>query len=64
MESTIMVSSLLFNILIGCICIVIVSWAVVGIETAINDLRQEKREEEQAQRNLEYHEKRMKSSDD
>ena len=38
MESTVMISSLLCNILIGCFCIVVLSWAVVAIQTVINDL--------------------------
>ena len=31
MESTVMISSLLCNILIGCFCIVVLSWAVVAL---------------------------------
>ena len=73
MESTVMISSLLCNILIGCFCIVVLSWAVVAIQTVINDFKREKREEkkyheermkrekEQAEHEREYHEKRMKS---
>ena len=45
MESTVMISSLLCNILIGCFCIVVLSWAVVAIQTVINDFKREKREE-------------------
>ena len=45
MESTVMISSLLCNILIGCFCIVVLSWAVVGIQTIINDFKCVKREE-------------------
>ena len=37
MENTVMISSLLCNILIGCFCIVVLSWAVVAIQTVIND---------------------------
>ena len=61
MESTVMISSLLCNILIGCFCIVILSWAAVGIQTVINDFKREKREEKKAVQDDEYHEKRMKS---
>lgn len=63
MEGTVMISSLLCNILIGCFCIVVLSWAVVGIQTVINDFKREKREEKKAVQDDEYHEKRMKSLD-
>lgn len=59
MESTVMISSILCNILIGCFCIVVLSWAVVGIQTVINDFKREKREEKKAAQDDEYHEKRM-----
>ena len=59
MENTVMISSLLCNILIGCFCIVVLSWAVVAIQTVINDFKREKREEESAARDLKYHEERM-----
>ena len=58
MESTVMISSLLCNILIGCFCIVVLSWAVVAIQTVINDF---KREEKKAAQDDEYHIKRMES---
>ena len=60
MESTVMISSLLCNILIGCFCIVVLSWAVVAIQTVINDFKREKREEVSAARHLKYHDERMK----
>lgn len=41
MENTVMISSLLCNILIGCFCIVVLSWAVVAIQTVINDFKRE-----------------------
>jgi len=63
MESTVMISSVLCNILIGCFCIVVLSWAVVGIQTVINDFKREKREEKKAVQDDEYHEKRMKALD-
>ena len=61
MESTVMISSLLCNILIGCFCIVVLSWAVVAIQTVINDFKREKREEKKAAQDDEYHIKRMES---
>lgn len=61
MESTVMISSVLCNVLIGCFCIVVLSWAVVGIQTVINDFKREKREEKKAVQDDEYHEKRMKA---
>lgn len=61
MESTVMISSLLCNILIGCFCIVVLTWAVVGIQTVINDFKREKREEKKAAQDDEYHVKRMEA---
>lgn len=61
MESTVMISSLLCNILIGCFCIVVLSLAVVAIQTVINDFKREKREEKKAVQDDEYHIKRMES---
>lgn len=61
MESTVMISSLLCNILIACFCVVVITWAVVAIQTVINDFKREKREEKKASQDDEYHEKRMKS---
>jgi len=55
----IMISTVLCNILIGCFCVVVLSWAVVGIQTVINDFRREKREEKKAAQDDEYHQKRM-----
>ena len=52
---------LLCNILIGCFCIVVLSWAVVAIQTVINDFKREKREEKKAAQDDEYHIKRMES---
>ena len=54
-------SSLLCNILIGCFCIVVLSWAVVAIQTVINDFKREKREEKKALQDDEYHQKRMEA---
>ncbi len=61
MESTVMISFLLCNILIGCFCIVVLSWAVVAVQTVINDFKREKREEKKAAQDDEYHVKRMEA---
>ena len=57
----IMISTVLCNILIGCFCIVVLSWAVVAIQTVINDFRREKREEKKSTQDDEYHQERMKA---
>lgn len=61
MESTVMISSLLCNILIGCFCIVVLTWAAVGIQSIVIDHKREKREEKKALQDDEYHAKRMES---
>lgn len=61
MESTVMILSLLCNILIGCFCIVVLFWAVVAVQTVINDFKREKREEKKAAQDDEYHIKRMEA---
>ena len=63
MESTVMISSLLCNILIGSFSIVVLTWAAVGIQTLFNDRKEEKRKEASEARDLEYHEKRMNELD-
>ena len=63
MESTVMISSLLCNILIGSFSIVVLTWAAVGIQTLFTDRKEEKRKEASEARDLEYHEKRMKELD-
>ena len=55
----IMIPTVLCNILINCFCVVVLSWAVVGIQTVIIDFRREKREEKKAAQDDEYHQKRM-----
>ena len=55
------ISTVLCNILIGCFCIVFLSWAVVAIQTVINDFKREKREEKKAAQDDEYHIKRMEA---
>ena len=57
----IMISTVLCNILIGCFCVVVLSWAVVAIQTVINDFRREKREEKKSAQDDEYHQERMKA---
>lgn len=61
MESTVMISSLPCNILIGCFCIVVLTWAAVGIQSIVIDHKREKREEKKALQDEEYHAKRMES---
>lgn len=53
-------TEVLFDILLGCFSLGLVSWVLVGIQTFINDRRHEKREEDSAKRDAEYHEQRMK----
>lgn len=57
---TIMISTILVNICIGCFACVGLTTAVSIIQSIINDHRREKREQEKDKRDLEYHEKRMK----
>ncbi len=59
----IMISTVLCNILIGCFCVVVLTWALVGIQTIINDFREEKRKQKKAVQDDEYHQKRMKELD-
>lgn len=56
---SVMVSKILVNILIGCFALATLSWGLVGVETFIHDRKREKREEESAKRDAEYHQKRM-----
>ena len=62
----IVISTILCNILVGCVCVMILAWATVAVETIINDFKRAKREEadekrkqEADARDLEYHIKRM-----
>lgn len=61
MESTVMISSLLCNILIGCFCVMILSIAVSAIQSIVNDFKREKREEKKELQDDEYHAKRMEA---
>lgn len=58
-----MVSTVLVNILLGCFCLAVLSWVLVGVETFIHDRKREKREEESAKRDADYHLKRMEQMD-
>lgn len=60
MEET-MISPVLCNILIVCVCIVVLSWAVVAIQIAVSEFRREKREEKKEAQDSEYHAKRMEA---
>ncbi len=64
----IVVSTALCNILIGCFCVLILTWTAVAVQMLFNDRKEEKRkvereqrEREQAARDAEYHKKRMKT---
>ena len=54
------VTELLVNILLGCFSLATLTWVGVGIQTFINDRRSEKRDQEKAKHDAEYHEKCMK----
>ena len=54
MESTIAISPILCNILIASFSLVMLAWASVGIQTLINDFREEKRKEKKETQDNEY----------
>lgn len=54
------VTELLVNILLGSFSLLVLSWILVGVQEFINNRKREKREEESAKRDAEYHELRMK----
>ena len=54
------VTELLVNILLGSFSLLVLSWILVGVQEVINNRKREKREEESAKRDAEYHEQRMK----
>ena len=54
------VTELLVNILIGSFSLLVLSWILVAVQEFINNRKREKREEESAKRDAEYHEQRMK----
>lgn len=45
----VMISTVLCNILVGCFCVLILSWAAVAIQTLFNDRNEEKRRVEREQ---------------
>ena len=53
-------TELLLDILLGSFALVSITALIGTIQSAIYDCRREKREQEQAKRDLEYHEIRMK----
>ena len=57
----VVISSVLLHILLGCFCLVVLSWAVVGIQNLILDFRRDKRETKKAAQDDEYHCERMKN---
>ena len=57
----VVISSVLLHILLGCFCLVVLSWAVVGIQNVILDFRRDKREMKKAAQDDEYHRERMKN---
>ena len=50
------VTELLVNILLGSFSLLVLSWILVGVQEFINNRKREKREEESAKRDAEYHE--------
>lgn len=54
------VTELLVNILIGTFSLATLTWVFVGIQTFINDRRNEKRQAEREKRDAKYHAERMK----
>ncbi len=50
----------LMNILIGSFSVLILTWAIVGVQNIVNERRDNKRKDEADARDREYHEKRMK----
>ena len=57
----VVISTVLLHILLGCFCLVVLSWAVVGIQNVILDVRRDKREAKKAAQDDEYHRERMKN---
>ncbi len=54
------VTEFLMNVLIGCFSLATLTWVFVGVQTFINDRKEEKRKREQYKRDEEYHAARMK----
>ena len=54
------VTEMLINILIGCFSLATLTWVFVGVQTFIDDRRNEKRRQAREERDEEYHAARMK----
>ena len=54
------VTEFLVNLLMGCFSLAVLTWVGVGVQTFINDRKEEKRKREQEKRDEEYHAARMK----
>ena len=54
------VTEFLVNVLMGCFSLAVLTWVGVGVQTFLNDRKEEKRRREQAKRDDEYHAARMK----
>jgi len=59
METTSVLTVALYNALLGCFCLVTLSWVLVAVNSFITDRKREKREVESSKRDEEYHLKRM-----
>ena len=57
---TIMISTILVNICIGCFACVGLTTAISMIQSILNDHKRKKREQEKDKHELEYHEKHMR----
>ena len=53
-------TELILDILLGSFALMSLTGLICAIQSGLYDRRREKREQEQARRDLEYHEKRMK----
>lgn len=59
MENASALTMALYNILLVCFSLAILSGVLLAAETFINDRKREKREVESSKRDAEYHQKRM-----
>ena len=57
----IVISTVLCNILVGCFCLLVLSWAATAINMLICKRKDDKRKEAAELRDQEYHAKRMES---
>ena len=62
METTVVsaVTEVLFNILLGCVSIAILTWGIVAVQSLFSEIKRGRREQEAAKRDEEYHKERMK----